>query len=117
MAVTAVAAQTDGHRVQRTGRKPGKENHMEITYSAVGDYLLPNIALKPVPSEEKITPLGRYARMRRAFLKEHRPIEYSRLLLSEQLFSHLCEVDAICEERRRNGASESSIVKEIVCEM
>jgi hypothetical protein len=90
---------------------------MEIQYIQVGDYLLPNIALKPIPAEEKNTPLGRYARMRRAFLKEHRPIEYSRLVLSEQLFSHLREVEAIAEERRRNGASESSVVKEIVCEI
>jgi hypothetical protein len=89
---------------------------MEITYTLVGDYYLPNIALTPVPAEDKSTPLGRYARMRRAFLKEHRPIEYSKLLLSEQLFPHLREVDAIADERRRNGISEGIIVKEIVCE-
>jgi len=89
---------------------------MNITYTLVGDYYLPNIALTPVPAEERNKPLGRYARMRRAFLKEHRPIEYSRLLLSEQLFPHLRDVDEIAEERRRNGVSEGIIVKEIVCE-
>jgi hypothetical protein len=84
----------------------------------VGDYYLPDIALKPVPvpAQERDTPLGRYARMRRAFLKENRPVYYSGLLLSEQLFSHLREVDTTAEERRRNGASEGIIVKEIVCE-
>ena len=89
---------------------------MNITYTLVGDYYLPNIALTPVPAEERNTPLGRYARMRRAFLKEHRPIEYSRLLLSEQLFPHLRDVDEIAYERQRNGVSEGIIVKEIVCE-
>ena len=89
---------------------------MKITYTLVGDYYLPNIALTPTPAEERITPLGRYARMRRAFLKEHRPIYYSELLLSEQLFSHLREVDVIAEERQRNGVSEGVIIKEIVCE-
>jgi hypothetical protein len=89
---------------------------MNITYTLVGDYYLPNIALTPVPAEERNTPLGRYARMRRAFLKEHRPIEYSRLLLSEQLVPHLRDVDAIAEERRQNGVFEGIIVEEIVCE-
>ncbi|GHV48521.1 hypothetical protein FACS189499_08090 [Clostridia bacterium] len=64
---------------------------MEITYSQVGDYLLPNLTLSERPGE--CPPIGRYGKMRRAFLKEHRPIEYSRLLLSEQLFPHLREVD------------------------
>jgi hypothetical protein len=52
----------------------------------------------------------------RAFLKEHSPIEYSRLLLSEQLFPHLRGVDIIADERRKNGIDESVIVKELVCE-
>jgi hypothetical protein len=89
---------------------------MNITYTLVGDYYLPNIALTPVPAEERNTPLGRYAHMRRAFLKEQRPIEYSRLLLSAQLFPHLLEVDETTEERRRSGVSEDIIIKEIVCE-
>ena len=86
---------------------------MEIEYAQVGDYLLPLIALSDPPNAP---PIGRYGRMRRAFLKEHRPIEYSRLLLSEQLFPHLREVDAITEERRKSGCSEGIIVKEIICE-
>nr|WP_281352921.1 TnpV protein [Anaerocolumna sedimenticola] len=36
---------------------------------------------------------GCYDRMRRAFLKEHLPIEYGRVLLSEQLFPHLRDRD------------------------
>jgi len=85
----------------------------EITYTLVGDFLLPNIALSDPPSAP---PLGRYGRMRRAFLKEHRRIEYNRLLLSEQLFPHLRGVDAIAEDRRANGTAEGVIVKEIICE-
>jgi hypothetical protein len=84
-----------------------------LTYSLVGDYLLPNLALSDPPDAP---PIGRYGRMRRAFLKEHTPIEYSRLLLSERLFPHLRDVDTIADERRRSGVSESLIVKEIVCE-
>ena len=65
---------------------------MELTYSRVGDFLLPDIILNE-PPPELIEPLGKYGRMRRAYLKEHRPIQYTRLLLTEQLFSHLRKVD------------------------
>jgi hypothetical protein len=101
----------DGHPTpERSGFFMSK-----ITYTLVGDYLLPNITLREPPPNE-VVPLGRYARMRRAFLREHLPIQYNRLLLSEQLFFHLREIDEICEERRRRGVSEGIIVKEIVCE-
>jgi len=75
--------------------------------------LLPNIALSDPPDAPQI---GRYGRLRQAFLKAHMSIEYNRLSLTEQLFPHLREVDEICTERRRNGCPESVIVKEIVCE-
>jgi hypothetical protein len=87
---------------------------MEISYSLVGDYYLPDLILSDPPDAP---PIGRYGRMRRAFLKEHLPITYSRLLLSERLFPHLRDVDTIAEERRRIGVPESLTVKEIVCEV
>jgi hypothetical protein len=86
---------------------------MDITYTLVGDYYLPNLAL---PDSKDAPPIGRYGHMRRAFLKEHRTIEYNRLLLTGKLYPHICEVDEICNERRRNGCPESVTVKEIVCE-
>jgi len=86
---------------------------MNIDYIQVGDYLLPAMALSDPPDAP---PIGRYGRMRRAFLKEHRAIEYNRLLLPGKLYSHLREVDEICNERRQSGCAESVIVKEIICE-
>jgi hypothetical protein len=87
---------------------------MELNYVQRGDYLLPALKLSDPPDAP---PIGRYGKMRRAFLREHRPIEYSRLLLPEQLFPHLREVGAIADERRKNGCAESVIIKEIVCEL
>ena len=87
-----------------------------IDYTRHGDYFLPNIVLNE-PPRETVETLGRYGRMRRAFLKEHCLITYSRLLLSEKLFPHLREVDAIANERRERGVSEGIILKEIVCEV
>jgi hypothetical protein len=87
---------------------------MELEYVQVGDYLLPALKLSDPQDAPSI---GRYSKMRRAFLKEHRPIEYSRLLLSEQLFPHLRTVDEIADERRKSGVPESLIIKEIICEL
>ena len=69
---------------------------MEITYTQCGDYLLPNIVLNDPPNAP---PLGRYGRKRKAFLKEHRPIFYASLLLSEKLYPHLRETDEAAKHR------------------
>jgi hypothetical protein len=69
-----------------------------ITYTVYGDYLLPDIRLDE-PLRELTEPITRYGAMRRAFLREHHPITYSRLLLSERLFPHLREVQQEAHER------------------
>ena len=88
---------------------------MKITYTQVGDYLIPDIFLQEVPTTDGYSePLGRYARMRRAFLKEHCTILYSTLLLSEQLYPHLREIDITANERRDFGVSEEVILAELI---
>ena len=65
------------------------------TYRQEGDYLIPNFVL-PDTSDYKI---GKYGRMRRSYLKEHRPSLYSTLILDGILFKHLAEIDQACNER------------------
>ena len=65
------------------------------TYTQVGDYLIPDISLPDAPAY----PIGKYGRMREAYLKEHRPGLYTRLILSGKLHEHLAEVERICNER------------------
>ena len=78
------------------GYKPQKGGEMTpITYTRQGDYLLPDIALHE-PSPE---PLTKYGFMRRSYLKQHRPILYSRLLLSERLHRHLLDTQQAANER------------------
>ena len=67
----------------------------ELTYSRCGDYYIPNLKL----SEQPDTPIGKYGRMRRRYLKEHRPGLYSSLILSEKLYPHLLESDRAAHER------------------
>ncbi|GHV28523.1 hypothetical protein FACS1894167_05730 [Synergistales bacterium] len=71
----------------------------EITYTQVGDYLLPDLALTPIPAEEKDKPLGRYAVLHKAYLKEHRSILYNKLLLAGKLFPLLREIDEAARNR------------------
>ena len=68
---------------------------MEITYHWEGDYLIPDLQL----TEQPETPLGKYGRMRKTYLKEHRPILYNRLLMSEKLYPHLLEIDRTANSR------------------
>lgn len=65
------------------------------TYTQVGDYLIPHISLPDAPAYS----IGKYGRMREAFLKEHRPGLYTRLILSGKLHEHLVEVERTCNER------------------
>ena len=68
---------------------------MEITYSQCGDYLIPDLVL----TQEEQQPIGKYGRMRKRYLKEHRPVVYSNLLLSGKLYQHLAEIDHACMDR------------------
>ena len=61
----------------------------------VGDYFIPAIELKPL--EDKV--LNKYGRMRRTFLQEQKPMVFDDLVLTEQLFLHLYEVQEIAEKR------------------
>ena len=67
----------------------------ELTYTRCGDYYIPDLKL----SEQPEAPIGKYGRMRRRYLKEHRPGLYSSLILSEKLYPHLLEIDRAAHER------------------
>ena len=67
----------------------------EPAFAGAGDYLIPLIKLQTV--EEKR--LNKYGRMRRAFLQEQKPMIFDDLVLTEQLFPHLYEVQEVAEKR------------------
>ena len=66
-----------------------------ITYTMQGDYRLPNL----LPPQEEPVPHGKYALLRRRFLKEHRRITYTNLLTSGKLSSHLAEIQQTAQRR------------------
>ena len=71
-------------------------------YVQSGDYLIPDLIL---PDSEQ-RPIGKYGRMRHAYLKEHHPGLYSHLILSGKLYKHLAEVERTCQERLETMISQ-----------
>ena len=67
----------------------------QITYTRCGDYNIPNLTL----SETETKPLGKYGRMRRKYLQEHRPVLWNSMILSEKLYPHLREIDETANRR------------------
>ena len=65
------------------------------TYRQVGNYFIPNLVL---PDDGNYQ-IGKYGRMRRSYLKEHRKILYNNYVLEGTLFKHLYEIDQACNER------------------
>ena len=63
---------------------------MNIEYTKVGDYYLPNLV---APENMKNFKLGKYGKLRLRYLKEHKNAEYIILLMDNKLQKHLLEVD------------------------
>ena len=59
-----------------------------LNYTQTGDYLLPNLTLN-----QPRKPLGKYGRLRRTYLKEHRPVLYNSMLLNGSLYPTLTELE------------------------
>lgn len=65
-----------------------------IHYTLHGDYYFPDIS-----ASDSHTAIGHYGRMRKAYLEEHLPGLYTRLILSGKLYEHLAETDQVCRDR------------------
>ena len=78
-----------------------------LHYTLHGEYYLPDLNLP----EKEYPPLGKYGRMRKAYLQEHHKLLYSRMLMDGSLWKHLHKVDehaqrtvdAIIEALRAHG--------------
>ena len=66
-----------------------------ITYRLAGDVYLPMIAVGGNPTK----PLGKWGRMRRTYLREHRSGTYTEMLLTGTLMQHLSEIEETAECR------------------
>lgn len=69
------------------------QNNVTLTYTKVGDYYIPDLALDDQPDKE----IGVYGRMRERYLKEYHPGRYSYMISSGKLYTHLLEIDEVAQ--------------------
>ena len=66
-----------------------------LWYELIGDYYIPVLTL----SSEEQRPIGKWGRMHRDYLREHRPILFNDLILSGQLCTYLADLNDQAQER------------------
>ena len=66
-----------------------------LWYELIGDYYIPVLAL----SSEEQRPIGKWGRMHRDYIKEHRPILFNDLILSGHLWVYLVDLNEQAQER------------------
>ena len=64
------------------------DNNNGLWYELQGDYYIPCLVL-----EEDLQPIGMWGRKHLRYIKEHRPVLHTTLLLSGKLNSYLAEID------------------------
>ena len=65
------------------------DNSNGLWYELQGDYYIPCLVLPD--TEER--PIGIWGRKHLDYIKEHRPVLYTDLVLSGKLYSHLADID------------------------
>ena len=66
-----------------------------LWYELIGDYYIPVLTL----SSEEQRPIGKWGRMHRDYLKEHRPILFNDLVLSDRLWTYLADLNEQARDR------------------
>ena len=66
-----------------------------LWYELIGDYYILVFTL----SSEEQRSIGKWGRMHREYLKEHRPILFNDLILSGQLWTYLADLNEQAQER------------------
>ena len=81
---------------------------MEMQYIRMGDYFIPDLEL---PQESR--PIGRWGRVRREYLREHKPIQYNCLLLSGKLWTYLADLNEQTQDRLERIIEQMKIAEGI----
>ena len=76
-------------------------NSRNVTYSTIGDYQFPNLILN-----QPRKPLGKYGRLRRTYLMNHRPVLYNTMLLNGSLYPHLMEMEQTAKSQMQQTMAQ-----------
>ena len=79
-----------------------------LNYKTVNGYQIPDLKIP----DEQVT-LGKYGRMRKAYLQEHRRMLFNSLLLTGELTAHLAEIDRTANERVSRMVSEMAAAQDV----
>ena len=66
----------------------------KLYYIRCGDYYIPDIRLP-----EGNRPIGRWGRMHRDYIREHNPIRFNDLCLSDELWTYLADLNEQAQNR------------------
>jgi len=84
-----------------------------LTYRTEGDYQVPNLT---VPEEGPVV-LGKYALLRKRYLKEHRRVLYLNFLTAGELNTHLMEIEQTANERMERMTTQMAAAQGVTEEM
>ena len=70
-------------------------NSNGLWYELHGDYYMPCLVIP----EEEVHTIGIWGRKHQQYLREHRPIIYSNLILSGKLYSYLADIDTQARDK------------------
>ena len=79
---------------------------MKLEYIRNGDYYIPNLAIQ---KEERS--IGKWGRMHREFLREHHPIQFSQLVLSDTLFTYLADLNEQAQQRMETLIAQMQVAE------
>ena len=71
---------------------------MKLTYTKVGDYLLPNLTIK----NQNYKRINKYGLLKLNYLKQNSKTLYTALLMKNELTDYLVSVSNECENRLNN---------------
>ena len=80
---------------------------MNVTYTTVGNYQLPNLVMDAQPD----VPVGKYGRMRKRWLEQKRDGTFTVLVLSGKLTEHLLDVDRTAREQLEATVRQMAAIK------
>ena len=83
-----------------------------LEYIRSGDYFIPNLTL---PEENR--PIGKWGRMHREYLKEHKPIQYNCLFLSGKLWTYLADLNEQAQDRLERMNDQMKMVERVTEEL
>ena len=81
---------------------------MKLEYIRNGDYYIPNLTIQ---KEERS--IGKWGRMHREFHREHHPVQFSQMVLSDTLFTYLADLNEQAQQRMETLITQMQVAEDV----